>query len=161
MWRKQGLEAVPGLASGPKPLLQPVDVDMEEAEPPGGGAGDADCPAQPSNGNHAPVVEPVQPHDAANGHPPGPNGAAPPSEAPCAVDGPPQGDLTPVQRQAIADLEGIVARLSQIDAERWFQHPVSSADLPSYNLIVRQPMCFDVSASRRRPAAAPPPPPAA
>ncbi len=53
--------------------------------------------------------------------------------------------LSPEVEQAIVTLEGILERLSQLDAEGWFQQPVKESDAPNYFSIVKHPMCFQVS----------------
>lgn len=59
--------------------------------------------------------------------------------------GAPPADLTPAQRQAIRDLESIVARIRQLDTAGWFQVPVTEAVAPNYYKIIKQPMCFQAS----------------
>jgi hypothetical protein len=59
-----------------------------------------------------------------------------------------QASLTHVQVQAIKDLEGILARISHLDTEGWFQRPVTEAEAPNYYNIIKQPMCFQVRPGR-------------
>eukprot|EP00887_Chlorella_sp_A99_P002059 scaffold18.g2059.t1 len=51
---------------------------------------------------------------------------------------------------AEAELEAILTRIAQLDAEGWFQAPVSEADAPRYYTIIKQPMCFQVMRTKIR-----------
>lgn len=52
--------------------------------------------------------------------------------------------LSREQVEALKTLEGILNRISGLDAEGWFQRPVSDVEAPNYNAIIKQPMCFQV-----------------
>jgi hypothetical protein len=55
-----------------------------------------------------------------------------------------QQSLTASQREAIVELEGILTKISALDAGGWFQYPVTERDAPNYHSIIKQPMCFQV-----------------
>lgn len=52
-------------------------------------------------------------------------------------------------QQAVADLEAILGRIMNLDAEGWFRHPVRHSDAPNYYKIIKRPMCFEVGAQPR------------
>lgn len=114
------------------------------------------------------AAKPVQAPEpvAINGHPPvepptssnpaqqdtGPPAEQPPAQAngTTSADVPTEPEpsepaLSPTEQKAIADLEGMLARISQLDVEGWFQNPVRESDAPNYHKIIKQPMCFHVS----------------
>jgi len=69
------------------------------------------------------------------------NVETPAEEHPCAV----RPDLTAAQKEAITELDNILSRISQLDAEGWFQMPVTDELAPNYRTIIKKPMCFSVS----------------
>jgi hypothetical protein len=127
---------------------QPTSVTLGLEEPcqlPSNAAGAAHSAARPDGPGEPPSTSaPVRPNagqqgatlmnlDASDGAP-GPSVSGLPPEEP----------LSPQQTHAIAALQGIVGRVSQLDAEGWFQRPVSEAEAPGYQKIVHQPMSFQV-----------------
>ena len=72
-----------------------------------------------------PIIKPVQP-------PSKPLPAPPPT-------------LTLAQGDALAELEGILRRMSSLDTAGWFQYPVTEREAPNYHSIIKQPMCFQAS----------------
>lgn len=69
---------------------------------------------------------------------------AQPSEPPSKPQMAAQQSLTASQREAIVELEGILTKISALDAGGWFQYPVTERDAPNYHSIIKQPMCFQV-----------------
>ena len=70
--------------------------------------------------------------------------AAQPSEPPSKPPVAAQQSLSAAQREAIVELEGILTKISALDAGGWFQYPVTERDAPNYHSIIKQPMCFQV-----------------
>lgn len=62
--------------------------------------------------------------------------------------GSPAGGAAPLQpgpgAAAAADLEALLVRVIQLDAEGWFRHPVQQQHAPNYYKIIKRPMCFEV-----------------
>ena len=53
-------------------------------------------------------------------------------------------DLQAHVRGAVGSLRGIIDRVSSLDVDGWFQHPVSERDAPNYSAVIKNPMCFDM-----------------
>lgn len=109
--------AAPPAAQQPAAMLQQQQQVATTAQPSAPGA--LATPAAPAFGGAA-----------------APASASPPGPAPA----------SPGER-AQEDLEAILARVSQLDPDGWFRHPVREADAPNYYRIIRRPMCFEVRAA--------------
>lgn len=143
IWPVNGSNGVPVLENGRKTAVHAPDVVMKEASEQAPPAEGTSPPAE-----RLPVLDagPAQPAPASTqrkmasvGSMPGHAGQDSRAEGLR-----PGGTLTAAQQAAIADLEGILARISALDPEGWFQHPVTEADAPNYHSIIKHPMCFQV-----------------
>ena len=45
--------------------------------------------------------------------------------------------------KVIDTMRGIIDRVSNLDADGWFQQPVTEKDAPNYFAVIKNPMCFD------------------
>ena len=118
----------PGEAASPNGLAQPLDGGQpQQREPP-----QVQEPAAEAAEQQQAAAAAAQPPDGTPASTP----AAPPADV-----------LSPAESKAVAELEAILGRISQLDAEGWFQAPVREADAPNYYSTIKHPMCFQVRES--------------
>lgn len=132
--------------SGAQPVNMECDLPQRQGNGwarHGGGQGAGTGPARPGTAPLQPW--PVQQHLLQQQPPQQQQAPAAEAGTPKAAPLAAAGEVPPDESQlAMAELEAILTRISQLDAEGWFQAPVSEADAPRYYSIIKQPMCFAV-----------------
>ena len=141
MWPSKAANGLTQLQAGYNGGLDKAEVlpnGTPQAERPAEGSvpdvGSLDAAPGPTTAQVAPLGQPAAPA----------NGSVEALPQPGPANGPGRADLTPTQLQAIAELEHILARISQLDQEGWFQVPITDQMAPNYHSIIKQPMCFQV-----------------
>lgn len=140
MWPGKGGNGFVALENGCKASLEKPEVIVNDAS-------EQARPAEGTAPNPIVTEAPEVPRTSQPASQPA-AGDQPPThlpEQPNKPQVPAQSSLTPAQREAIGELEGILTRISSLDSGGWFQYPVTEKDAPNYHSIIKQPMCFQAS----------------